>query len=409
MGKRIILLLTLLVSYIQNFAQVDALMFMPNYKGEVYLTGQANANSNSVSGKLMLSYLRGGFIDNETKNTTLDRLKTNNRLGLITDARVGGVFRLDSLGKWYMRTELGNRLAFASTFAPDAFKLIFYGNAQFAGTTANLNNLNINFFSYNNLSFSLINRNEKRIWEFGLGAVQGVSHLGLNATDASLFTSTNFDTLKLNGTVDVNQSGRGRFANGVGAALRLSYTKKINPTTYIAFGIDNIGILAWNNTATSFSRTGETRFSGIDISTVLQGDTAAFENIIDSLGNAILPTEQRGSYTTLLPFNVNASFSHSYSKIILIGGLRYTYLPGFIPLVNVGAVYLIPIKTKALLMPSLELKYGGFGGFNTAISLAYQAKGWVFMASTINNEGYFIPANASGIGAMLTIRKWFGK
>lgn len=87
MVKKLILLNILLFATLGVFAQTPADTTKPSpadakvVSDVLYVYGNALANSNSITGKLTTAFLKGGYIDDATKATTLDRLKTKNRLG----------------------------------------------------------------------------------------------------------------------------------------------------------------------------------------------------------------------------------------------------------------------------------------------------------------------------------------
>lgn len=374
--------------------------------GVLYIYGNAVANSNSITGKVTNAFIKGGYIGDDVKNTTLDRLKTKNRLGF--EMNYGATYvhysknTTSNVIGYYLR--YNQSLFLGSNFNENHYRLMFYGNSQFAGQTINISPFRYYMLGQRSVGGGLVLGKNKNSFWVGADVVQGLSHTDIQATDMSLTTATDGQMLELDGKLDFKQSARPTYNAGYGFALNAQWFTDIKGKVYLNFMVDNLGMVFWNNKAQNFSRDTTFQFSGIDLVNVVQNDTA-FSQVTDSLSNALLPTERYGAYNTILPFFVKAVASKYFAngKLRLSAMVNYRYVPSYIPQGSIHATYFIKWFS-----PSLAIMYGGYGGFNTGISLGFNlGKGYRFSAETLLNEGWLLPKSASGIGVGFRFYKSF--
>jgi hypothetical protein len=372
----------------------------------MYIYGNAVANSTAITGKLTNAFIKGGFIGDDIKNTTLDRLKSKNRLGLEVNYGATYVHYSKKTTKnvigYYLR--YNQSLFLGSNFNENHYKLMFYGNSQFAGQTVNISPFRYYMLGQRSLGGGIVLGKNKNSFWVGADVVQGLSHTDIKATDMSLTTAIDGQMLELDGKLDFKQSARPTYNAGYGFALNGQWFTDIKDKVYLNFMVDNLGMVFWNNKAQNFSRDTTLQFSGLDLVDVIQNDSA-FDQVTDSLSEALLPSERYKSYNTILPFFVKAVATKYFAngKLRLSAMINYRYVPAYVPQGSIHATYFIKWFS-----PSLSIMYGGYGGFNTGISLGFDlGKGYRFSAETLLNEGWLVPKSASGIGVGFRFYKSF--
>lgn len=371
-----------------------------------YLYGNAIGNSNSITGKLTSAFIKGGYINDDIKGTTLDRLKNKNRLGV--EANYGLTYvhffrkRSNALTGYYLR--YNQSLFLTSNYNAEAYKLFFYGNSQYAGQTVNVSPFRLYSLGQRSVGGGLMwDKNGNTFW-LGADFVQGLQNTDIHATNASLTTDIDGQMLQLVGKVDVKQSARPTYNAGFGAALNAQWFTSIKDKVFINVMVDNLGIVAWNNRAQNYTRDTTFQFSGLDLNQVLQSDSA-WQAVQDSLSTALSPSQKSRSYTTVLPFlaKLSATKYVGQGKLKLSVILSYRYIPAYIPLTAVQATYFVKWFS-----PSLTLMYGGYGGFNTGIGMGFNfGKGYSLIVESLLNEGWLAAKNASGMGFGVKFYKSF--
>lgn len=374
----------------------------------LYIYGNALANSNSITGKLTTAFLKGGYIDDATKATTLDRLKTKNRLGL--ELNYGATYvhfakkRKGALIGYYLRYNQG--LYMAAQYNENAYRLMFYGNAPFAGQTVSISPFRYYLMGQRNLGGGLMLGKNKNTFWLGADFVQATSYTDIQATNTNLTTAVDGTTLQLDGQIDFKQSARPTYNAGYGFALNGQWFTDIKDKIFLNFAVDNLGLAFFNANSQNFSRDTTIQFSGINLNDVLEGDSA-WQQIQDSLTDALLPSQKNKVFSTVLPFSIKVTASRYFlpqSQLLLSLILNYRYVPGYIPQAAVQARY----KVSKFFSPSLTVMYGGYGGFNTGLGLNFNfGKGYSLSLESLLNEGLIVPKNASGIGFGVRFYKSF--
>jgi hypothetical protein len=372
----------------------------------LYIYGNGVANSNAITGKLTNAFIKGGYIGDDIKNTTLDRLKDKNRLGV--EVNYGATYvhfskkTTHNLIGYYLR--YNQSFFLGSNFNGNDYKLLFYGNTPFAGQTVSVSPFRYYMLGQRSLGGGLMLGKNKNTFWVGAEFVQGINHTDIQATNMDLTTAVDGQMLQLNGQLDFKQSARPRYNAGYGFAVNAQWFTDIKEKVYLGFMVDNLGIAFWNNKSQNFSRDTTLQFSGLDLVNVVQDDST-FTQVTDSLSSALLPSERYKSYNTILPFYVRAVATKYFinGKLKLSASVNYRYVPAYIPQGSLQATYFI-----RWFSPSLTVLYGGYGGFNTGIGLGFDlGKGFRISAETLLNEGWLAPNSANGIGVGFRFYKSF--
>lgn len=383
---------------------VDSSKTRPSTAAVLYVYGNAITNSNSFTGKMASAFIKGGYIDEATKNTTLNRIKEKNRLGFV--ANYGATFvkfakkRTGNYLGYYLRYNEG--FYFGAKYNADAFKLMFYGNKQFEGQTISLSPLHFNLLGTRQLGGGAMLGKGKNTFWLGADFVQGTQFTDVKANNLAFTTSTGANDLTLAGDFAVKQSTFPQYKAGYGFALNGQWFTDVKDKVYLNFTVDNLGMVFWGNNPTNFSRDTTLAFSGLSLNQALESDSA-WSNIQDSLSKAILPTQRTKAFNTVLPFYVSASASKYVKKFQFVLNVNYRYLPGYLPQGSFRAAYM-----GKHIVPSLSVMYGGFGGFNTGIGVGFIfGKGYSLYIDSMLNEGWIAANKASGLGVGLKFYKSF--
>lgn len=391
----------------QTTAPVDSITgntLPPSTSAVLLVYGNAFANSNNISGKLTSAFIKGGYINEDTKNTTLDRIKSKNRLGFevnygVTFVKFSKKRRGAALG-YYLRYNEG--LYSSAIYNENAFRLLFYGNKQFEGQTVGLSPLRFTLLSTRQIGGGVMLGKGKNTFWLGADFVQGRQHTDVRAGNTTFATAVDGNDLTLTGDISVKQSVRPTYKAGYGFALNGQWFTDIKDKVFLSFTVDNLGMVFWGNNPTNFTRDTTLQFAGLNLNDALQSDSS-WQAIQDSLSEALLPTQKTKNYHTLLPFYLKAAATKYFNKFKVSLMVNYRYMPGYIPQGTVQATYM-----GKWFVPSLSVMYGGYGGFNTGIGAGFLfGKGYSLYIESMLNEGWIAPRNASGLGVGVKFYKSF--
>ena len=146
--KKILFILFVVILQFNADAQISAIFsdeFPDSTKVRVGLVGDFGINSTSLTSQFVSKFYKGGYIDADLKNSVLDRTRNMNTIGADLSYGVYVGIKLDSLfhkENVSLFFSVRDRAHFDARFSKDFYKVGFYGNAPYAGKTANFNDLN---------------------------------------------------------------------------------------------------------------------------------------------------------------------------------------------------------------------------------------------------------------------------
>lgn len=373
--------------------------------------------SNNITSAFSNKFITGGFIDDELKNSVLDRSKNANRIGGNLNSGIFSTFGLTSdtaQNNLNLFVSIKDRAHFDMGFSKDLFRLSFYGNSDYLGKTANLNQFSINFLRYQQLQVGIYSpaKDSMASWGVGLSFIKGEEYLSLLANRAELFTSSDGQSMSLDTeilTVQSDTANKGLTAfNGYGASLDLFFEAPFDTRigiSKIKISVSDIGSIYYNNKTIVRRQDSILTYTGVDIANVsgLQ-DTTLESWVKDSIIEAVVPYKQ-DSYAVTLPAVLNLSFNTMLNeKISISEGVQYIFNANYKVLFYAkGSFYINP---KLLL--STTLGYGGYGNFNCGVNIsAMLAKRFILYIGSNNIEGFILPKKASGQAGYISLIKKF--
>jgi len=373
-------------------------------KGVIRLWANAYSQGNSVPSEFINAFIFPDFITEDMKSNAFSNLKNQNRFGAEFNRGVELGFAPDSIwrseGK-QLTFRYKNSTLFGTSFGKDIFKLIFNGNKQFQGATAILDDTRLQSISFETLEFGFLKTNYNSLFSVHIGLVKGNAFSSVDLRNGSLYTSPNGDLIDLAWQGDYMQSSGGNRLKdnpSVGASLSLNFIQKLNDKWIFKESLQDLGFVVWSSSTrtskidTSFSFTGIQLGSLLDISdsTIVLGDS--LENKV--LGNDIRQTSMI-ALPTLITFDVVRILKN---RITLGAGIKYRYMPGFIPLTeaNISKGF---GKNRSI---KFTLAYGGFGQLQSGLSaVVFSNHHHSLRIGTVFNEGFISPSSLSGAGIQI--------
>jgi hypothetical protein len=401
-----------------QIASIFADEFPDSAKTRIGVNIEYALGSNNLTNEFIGKFYKGGYIDAGLKNEVLSRTRNKNRLGADINTGVYAAFKLDSLlhkKDISLFFAVKDRQHFDAAFSKDLYKVGFYGNAAYAGKSADFDGFNMTLLRYQQVQIGLFSSkyDSAARWGVGISFLKGEQYASIYAKTAELYTSEDGQYINFNTSMEVAKSdtankGIGAF-NGAGASVDIYFEAPFKTrfgNSKLRVSISDIGLISFNKNTLYLKQDSMFHYSGFNISSIydLQDSTLSNSTSQDSIIQAIAPFKKQ-SVSVTLPAILNLSFETRFSKNFeLSEGIRYVFNANYNLLAYVkGSFYF-----SERFMLSATLSYGGYSTFNCGIGVfANLGKGFMVYAGSNNIEGYIVPKKTTAQGAYFALVKNF--
>jgi hypothetical protein len=349
----------------------------------------------------------GNYIDDNMKQQVVSNLAQQNRLGYILNYGIYGALNNDTIKKniYTFFVAVRHKSYANASFTADDFKLPFYGNASYAGKTAQLSPFSYNNLSYQQIELGMIRTNIENKVQLGVGLsfLTGQQYMSVTAKNASLYTDTAGQYLTFNSNAQLYQSDTTttHYINGFGASLDLflGIPYKIwNKKGKLSISADDIGFIWWNNNSLVYKKDTSYTYSGFTINSLTDLQSAAFNAINeDSLQKRYFPETKKAFYAIIpstLKISANTELTEKFSLEI---GYNYIFNANY-----TSYFYIQANKNfNKGWIGSLQVGYGGYTSINGALEVTKQFKNCKLALMITHMQGIVIPNTFGGAGAYL--------
>lgn len=378
--------------------------FIPDSTGsQLLLNSYGGVASTSIQQSFMNKFLFPGFIDNDLKTRTSEKLKDENRFGGELTGSVNIYFPKGSLGgNNFYGFGVGTTMEGNLNFTDDLFNGIFFGNKAYAGEVLNLNNTSFNSISYSYIEFSfgatLISKKATQSYWVDAGLVFGHQYSSIQLPNASLFTEENGDYLDItiqDGTMAFSNSASTDLIQGIGGKLNLNYSY-VTDDSKLLIQAKNIGVISFSD-VTSADIDTTLRFEGVEIDNIF--------NLSDSVMNRLtsldsLVDTKNGNQTAIMPIDINMYYAKDLGKMKFDVVARHKLFANYFPYLRGGFYYKLPIVT-----PGVTVAYGGYGSIQAGLNAELNfIKTLRIILGTNNLLGAVAPNTISGMDAFLGMK-----
>lgn len=374
--------------------------------------GRYQLASNAISSELIWQAYQGKFLDRKKREAASNRLYKKNGLGVDLDYGIYARHIPDSakgLG-WYLN--IADRTHANAKFTKDFFDLAMFGNAQFAGTTADLSDLRLNFITYKQYEVGLLKTVAKPngTWRigFGLSLLAGNRNLRVVIDQAELYTDPDGEFLEgeIHGSTRSSSLTSTQFfdANGLGMSGALSIAhegKKFG----IRLDAEDIGFIKWSQHLKHSDLDSVFHFEGVDVN--LFGTGGNFTTInLDTVVAGFVTKHEGTSYTIATPGRIRLEgfYKLKDNGFRIYAGIQHRMVNGYVPYGYIGTSSPLP---KGFFIDG-RFAYGGFGSWNLGLELRKKFK-HVFEVriGTNNLEGYILPMVGTSQSAYVSLAAYF--
>jgi len=296
----------------------------------------------------------------------------------------------------------------------DMYELLFYGNARFAGQTADISNLRVQNFIYNQYTGGIKKKIDygKYQMDFGvsLSLLQVINQQDIRTKQASIYTSEDGDTIRVNYDLSFNTAREGANTffqrNGLGASGDFHLGFMNSNKWKLSIDVTDVGYMMFRKTPINYSAAKTVEFRGIVIPDLLHFSSQTFDTLnLDSAVRSYLPSKTTNQYSLFFPFSACVVFSKPLlnDKLVLNFGLQYRNLPNYYAYGYVKANYFI----KSDMVFSVSGGGGGYSWFNLGIEFSKRWKYFDFTLGTSNLLGTVIPSHYTGNSVYLRLGSSF--
>lgn len=359
---------------------------------------QATSIRRELSGKLVW----GGFIDSDIKDRSLAKHGDVNRIGGNLNSEIrythgsGRLFKWDSL-TWMVKggyTAVGNL-----NYATDAFGLVFYGNADYLGGTADFSNTRLDFARFQKVGFGIVGKKYGSSLTLNLVNVQ--DYVDGNVRKGELTQNEDGSQVDLLLEGDFRTTTGSKFSKGAGISLDLDYRILVpwgKTKTTFQIMAQNVGFAYMFEGLDTYSVDSSYTYSGFDFAT-LTSDSDPFGDDFSILDSLNIEHSMKKRVVALPGYLQVARLVNPLSekKVQSFFGLRLYPTFSSIPQLFAGAYW----KAAGIFHVSGALTYGGFGNLRGGLfaSLNFDRVHWM-----IGTEDVLGSVSAAGFGGSVVTR-----
>lgn len=392
--------LTYVIPMLLMFSNTGTYNYFQHNNGDrrfcVTLNTYGQFGSNAFTTDFTYSFFTGQYLDDPTKDAVRNKLGEYNRLGADWTTEISFMNLNDSLlGKnWGYYMGIKNRMYLDSRFNSNFFNLMFYGNRDYAGQTADFSNTYADYVMYQQfqLGFTrqIYHNEDVHTLGFGISFLNGNMRYTGDIYQGSLYTDSLGEQVNLNAMAQLQRTAGDRSGfmanNGSGLSFDFFYEGKLGKNSIVSLSLNDIGFINWDRPGDRLTIDSSLYFSGIEVNNVFTTNGSEFTNFIDSLDQNYLKVSHPDYGLMALPMNLNLSYTHSFKegRILFQSGIQLRAMQSFAPLIYAKGIF-YPHKNVML---GTMVGYGGYSMLNVGLDLGFDfGKGCVLQLTTRNLEG----------------------
>ncbi|MES2589765.1 MAG: hypothetical protein V4622_12360 [Bacteroidota bacterium] len=397
-----------IVSIIVLSFNSNAQISLPNsfdsiqYKFTFNLKASHDFQSSAISNEFSSKLIKGGFIDENLINSTFDKHKKINRLGREFTNELKITNSCSKIKKWDILYEAGYFSIFSANYSKDLFGLIFKGNQDYIGDTADFSGSSFQYVGFQTLGFGLSHKKSKS--SFSLNLVNVDNYFSSFYPKASIIFAADSSQMDVDLKGNLDRTYTKKFDKGFGLALNFNVNIEVpwkdDSKAFFQFQVQNLGFAKVDQIIENKIDTNIV-YSGFNFDNLMSLNTNYLENNLwqDTLNISQDTISKFVMLPTMIQFGkvLNANSS---SKIQSFFGVKMYPTLRYVPKIYFGIDYLI---AKSIHL-GLTSAYGGFGNFRVGFYANYAASKFDFGLGTEDVYGCF---SKQAMGQMFNVRMKF--
>lgn len=367
-----------------------------------------HVNSNSFSNSLINDYIYRGYFSEESKQASYDLQGDNNRLGAYLD--YGFTFKHEVKNGLIYSLHVRDFNYRSMGFDSDLMKLALSGNKSFENQLVQLQDLNYNERSFQELGLGLEKYNKEKGLAYGgsISLLKTDYSRELLIRDASFFTDQDGKTVNITADISLRETGKSglratRF-EGFGTSVNGFLLKELKNGNILEVAVNDLGFVSTKKSTSLFEKDTSVDIRGVD----LLNSGSSGSSIANGVGiqEVFDIEEQQESYNYVLPFLIRANYTHHLTdRWAVLTGIHYRYDKNYIPRFFVKPSFSFNKETSRI---APLLSYGGFSAFDVGVSFYQKIRSGIYLtADVLYLESFLIPNQSASQGFNLGVYSKF--
>lgn len=403
-----------------SFAQFNE--FVPDSllpkKFECNTWGNYGIGSDAITIGFFNKFYGGGYIDSTLKDRVLDNMISYNRLGGDINYGVGFSYKFKSSvpKKHHFTLLVGakNREHFNLFFPIDLYKVAFYGNQSFAGSTANFDKFNFNIFRYQQFQVGAIWDGIDSTAKIGgaISYLQGQQHMSIlmrkgkltTAADGSSIDFATDLTARVSDTTNTSFMGGSGYGFSADVFFQAPYRLK-HAHGKINIIATDLGFINWNSESLIFEKDTTYQYTGFTIDNIFDLQDSTFSSVNQDSAFKSLANFRKEKYTTTIPSMLHINTITYYGKHFqFIKGFQYRFNANYQGYFYVQGNWMF---NKNFLF-GVRTAYGGYAKFQFGADVLLRfAKNFILKAGFNNIEWLVMKNRATAQSAFVSLHYGF--
>lgn len=372
-------------------------------------------NSNTINDDFVKAFYRGEYLNEDLKTRAMERMKAINRLGGM--ARVGFTYSFQMRqrpGLPIFSLSVFDRSHLDLKFSDDLFRLIFFGNKQFEGSTADLSGFHYEFLRYQQFRFGWHWKGDDYHGSYGaaISLLSGEQNTWMHVPYAALSTAGNGESLDLNVYMNVYQSDPSarKFFSQQGSGLSADLFYEMPYTFWkhkgrIRAEIKDLGYIHWNGRSRHISADSVYHYDGVSVDDLFNLDSLGTFDAGDVIAENTRKTVR--PFAAPIPGMLDVQTRAFYGKqMIFEKGITWRFNTSARMYYYAKFHFLFGRKRTTDL--AWVIGYGGYGGFNSGADVRFDfAKHYHFHLMSYYLFSGATAQSSTGMGFFASIARTF--
>lgn len=404
------ILMLLFLSFVSKAQFNNDFMLYTENKRSINIGGEYEANSDFLSNNFVNRFYRGGYIDKGIKDDQLKRTSGYNVIGGLLNTNLTAFFGKDS-SKFRFMLGVNHQQFFNASVTEDTYKLMFYGNKQFQGKSANLGQSEINAYAFQEFKLGfLIDQVDttRAIMGMNVAYLKGQNFYRLRTNNTDLYTAADASYIDFttNASLSISDTASKKWTdfngNGMSAEFfaETPYKSRLGPSKFF-LSVSNLGFIRWSSNTLNYKTDSTFVFSGVHINDVfdLQDSTLNAISLDSILGNST--SLERTHASTNLPTTFLIIHKIRFSDLFeFTTGFRHLFNANYKPYLFTEGTFYIHKNFDA----TAHLGFGGYGKLTGGLSVNLRIKEHFSMKLGSNYiQAYVSPKKSLGQGAYVSL------
>lgn len=421
---RYLILTIFLSSFLPGVAQTDFtisdLSIQDSSRANLGLWFEQSFNSNVINNSVVFSLAIKSGPSYQAMQNMKSRVLPTNRAGyngyerLYYSQKIKGK---DDSAKYSGFVSLYTHRQISTVFGKDPLRLIAFGNRDFAGKNANLDELNLSLLQYTTLQFGWAKEKNGRALGVVPGLVIGNKYGSIQSEGGYLYTSAIGDSLftDVEGTwAQSDTSSKLVYdPNGIGASVDFFYTmpfdifKKNSGEGSITFEVNDLGFIVWNKNTLTYNIDGTYGWGGFKAPSLFDlNDSLIDLQQPNDVQASLIDRIDHGTKNTFMPMRLSVRYKEQLNeKVLLIATLEHRFMSHTLPFLGLNQEIRLNDNSKPT---AYNLRfYESFGGYNylgLGAGFSISHRQFDLVTGTRNLIGLMNPEYFSGFNVHLGFR-----